>query len=31
LKLIDQSLAKSPRRLKGAEADLEDEVQEEAA
>jgi CarD family transcriptional regulator len=31
LKLIDQSLAKSPRRIKGAEADGEDEVQEEAA
>ena len=32
LKLIEQSLAKSPRRAKGAEADLEpDEAQEEAA
>jgi CarD family transcriptional regulator len=31
LKLIDQSLAKSPRRVKGAEIDGEDDVQEEAA
>jgi CarD family transcriptional regulator len=32
LKLIEQSLAKSPRRAKGAEADVEvDEAQEEAA
>jgi CarD family transcriptional regulator len=31
LKLIEQSLAKSPRRLKGADAEVEDEVQEEAA
>jgi CarD family transcriptional regulator len=32
LKLIEQSLAKSPRRAKGAEADVEvDEPQEEAA
>jgi CarD family transcriptional regulator len=31
LKLIDQSLAKSPRRVKGADAEGEDDVQEEAA
>jgi CarD family transcriptional regulator len=32
LKLIEQSLAKSPRRAKGAEADAEgDDLQEEAA
>jgi CarD family transcriptional regulator len=31
LKLIDQSLAKSPRRAKGAEAEAEDDVQDEAA
>ena len=31
LKLIEQSLAKSPRRAKGADAEGEDEVQEEAA
>jgi CarD family transcriptional regulator len=30
LKLIEQSLAKSPRRAKGAEADADD-VQDEAA
>ncbi|HZW48098.1 MAG TPA: CarD family transcriptional regulator, partial [Microvirga sp.] len=34
LKLIEQSLAKSPRRAKGAEADADadgDDMQEEAA
>src|SRR5215208_668348 len=31
LKRIDQSLAKSPRRVKGADAEGEDDVQEEAA
>jgi CarD family transcriptional regulator len=31
LKFIDQSLAKSPRRVKGADAEGEDDVQEEAA
>ena len=31
LKLIEQSLAKSPRRIKGAEGEGEDDVQEEAA
>jgi CarD family transcriptional regulator len=31
LKLIEQSLAKSPRRLKGAEAESDDDVQEVAA